>query len=76
MGCDQITDGVDAYLAGALPPGHMHRFERHLRDCRRCRRRVEGVRWTVACLRGLPREPVPPAMKLRLLRAFRSLTPA
>lgn len=76
LGCEQIASGVDAYVSGALPPGHADRFERHIRGCRRCRRSVEGVRWAIDHLGALPREPMPPAMKLRILRAFRARTPA
>lgn len=68
--CRQVADRASDLLDGKLPPGERERFECHLAACGSCTRFVQEIRQTVRRLNSLPREPMPPGMKERLLQAL------
>lgn len=68
--CRRVRDRASDHLEAKIPPGERERFEHHLASCVRCTRFVEEIRQTVHRLNALPREPMPPAMKARLLQAL------
>jgi anti-sigma factor RsiW len=70
MSCRRVRDRASDHLEARIPPGGRERFERHLARCASCARFVEEIRQTVHRLDTLPREPMPPAMKARLLQAL------
>lgn len=72
ISCEQIEVGVAEYLDDALPPDLHRRFETHLRCCAECREHLQRIRWTIDHLGEPPREPMPSAMKERLLACARS----
>lgn len=68
--CGQVADRASDLLDGKIPPGERARVERHLAGCGRCSRFVQEIRLSVRRLNALPREPMPPGMKERLLQAL------
>lgn len=72
LACDDVMQRVTEYLDGALPPGAAAAFERHLAECANCTRYLQEIRQTIHRLNALPREPMPAAMKDRLLQALHS----
>ncbi|HEU4556500.1 MAG TPA: zf-HC2 domain-containing protein [Longimicrobium sp.] len=72
LACDDVMQRVTEYLDEALPPGAHTAFERHLAECANCTRHLQEIRQTIHQLGALPREPMPAAMKDRLLQALHS----
>lgn len=72
LACDDVMQRVTEYLDEALPPGAKPRFEQHLAECANCTRHIDEIRQTVQRLGALPREPMPAAMRDRLLQTLRS----
>lgn len=71
MICRELVELVTAYLEGALDAATRRRFEAHLRECDGCTAYVEQLRTTVALTGRLRAEELDPALRDRLLAAFR-----
>jgi anti-sigma factor RsiW len=69
--CQELVELVTDYLEDRLPEAVRRRFEAHLEGCSGCRTYLEQMRLTLRALGALPAEAIEPAMKERLLGAFR-----
>ena len=69
--CREVVELVTDYFEGALPPDEVELFEQHLNFCDGCDWYVDQMRTTVATLGHVAEEDLPPAMRDRLLAAFR-----
>jgi anti-sigma factor RsiW len=70
--CRDIAQLVTDYLDGSLTLGERLRFQLHLGLCFACRNYLRQMKYTIATLRQLPPEPVPPHVKEELLKRFRT----
>jgi predicted anti-sigma-YlaC factor YlaD len=70
--CREIAQLVTDYLVGSLTLGERVRFHLHLGLCFACRNYLRQMKYTIATLRQLPPEPVPPHVKEELLKRFRT----
>jgi anti-sigma factor RsiW len=70
--CREIAQLVTDYLDGSLTLGERVRFQLHLGLCFACRNYLRQMKYTIATLRQLPSEPVPPHVKEELLKRFRT----
>jgi anti-sigma factor RsiW len=70
--CREIARLVTDYLDGSLTLGERVRFQLHLGLCFACRNYLRQMKYTIATLRQLPPEPVPPHVKEELLKRFRT----
>jgi len=62
-----------AYVLGALEPEEAEAFRRHLEQCAVCREEVEALEGVVQALpMAAPQQPVPRALRRRVLRAVRA----
>lgn len=71
LSCQELVELVTAYLEHALSPEDQARFEAHLHACTGCRNYLGQMRLTIVTLGTLPGESIPPAVRDRLLDAFR-----
>jgi anti-sigma factor RsiW len=71
LACEDVVELVTDYLEGALSPEEVALFENHISDCEGCERYLEQMRTTIAAVGRLGEADVPPAMRERLLAAFR-----
>jgi anti-sigma factor RsiW len=71
LDCQHLVELVSDYLDGALPPPVRATVRSHLRDCDGCVAYVDQLRATVGALGALPREPLDPHFRDRILTAFR-----
>jgi anti-sigma factor RsiW len=71
MACQELVEVVTDYLEGALSERERMRFERHLQGCDGCRSYLEQMRTTIRLTGRLTPRSLSPAMRDRLLRAFR-----
>jgi len=71
LSCQELVELITAYLEHALAPAERARFEEHLRGCDGCRNYLGQMRLTIATLGTLPPQTIPPAVRGRLLDAFR-----
>ena len=69
--CQEVVELVTDYLEGALPPAEAALFEQHLNFCDGCDWYVDQLRATIATVGRIEHEEVPPAMRQKLLAAFR-----
>ena len=69
--CREIAELVTEYLEGSLSFSERMRFQMHLGMCFACRNYLRQMKYTVATLRQLPPDPVPPQVKEELLNRFR-----
>lgn len=69
--CREVVELVSDYLEGALDPAERERFERHLAGCDGCSAYLEQMRGTLRVAGSLSPEDVDPAMRERLIAAFR-----
>lgn len=69
--CDEWAELVTAYLENELDEPTRGPFEEHLAECESCGRCLHQFRVTVTALGALSPEPLPGAMRDRLLSAFR-----
>jgi hypothetical protein len=69
--CQQVVELVTDYLEGALSPDQAALFEQHLNFCDGCEWYLDQMRTTIATVGQIGEEDVPPAMRDRLLSAFR-----
>lgn len=76
LSCERVEVGTAEYLDGALPTALHGRFTAHLERCRECGDHLRRIHRTIDHLRALPREPMPPRLKVRLLRAARLSAPS
>jgi anti-sigma factor RsiW len=70
--CRELVELVTDYLEGALPPGDVERFERHLAICPGCTTYVEQIRETVRQTGRLREDDLEPAARDALLAQFRN----
>ncbi|MFC9555748.1 anti-sigma factor family protein [Rhodococcus sp. NPDC056960] len=71
MDCQDLVELVTAYLEDELDPDARARFETHLDICTGCANYLDQMRQTVDTLGSLPAEKLDPALRDRLLNAFR-----
>ncbi|MFC0454871.1 anti-sigma factor family protein [Rhodococcus jostii] len=71
MDCQDLVELVTAYLEDGLDPTARDRFETHLGICPGCANYLEQMEQTVHTLGELPAEKLDPALRDRLLAAFR-----
>jgi hypothetical protein len=69
--CQELVELVTDYLEDRLPASQRARFDAHLAQCSGCRTYLEQMRQTVRALGRLTEESIEPAIKDRLLDAFR-----
>ncbi len=70
--CQEIAQLITDYLDGSLTLGERVRFQIHLGLCFACRNYLRQMKYTIAILRQLPPEPVPPHVREELLERFRA----
>ena len=70
--CQDIAELITDYLEGSFTVTQRLRFQMHMGLCFACRNYLRQMKYTVAILRKLPAEPVPPHMKEQLLKRFRT----
>jgi hypothetical protein len=70
--CREVLDLLTEYLEAALPSPVHASVERHLVDCAGCAGHLDQLRVTIDALGALAEEQVAPAVRGRLLLAFRS----
>jgi anti-sigma factor RsiW len=71
MDCQDLVELVTAYLEDDMDPDARARFETHLGECAGCATYLEQMEQTVHTLGTLPPEELDPALRDRLLDAFR-----
>jgi predicted anti-sigma-YlaC factor YlaD len=71
ISCQEVVELVTDYLEGALATEEGALFEQHLNFCEGCERYLDQMRSTVAAVGRIEETDVPPAMRERLLVAFR-----
>ncbi|BAH51950.1 anti-sigma factor family protein [Rhodococcus opacus] len=71
MDCQDLVELVTAYLEDDMDPDARARFETHLGECSGCATYLEQIEQTVHTLGALPPEELDPALRDRLLDAFR-----
>jgi predicted anti-sigma-YlaC factor YlaD len=69
--CREVVELVTDYLEGALASEEAAVFEQHLNFCDGCEWYVDQMRTTIATVGRIEEADVPPAMRARLLAAFR-----
>lgn len=73
LDCNELVELVTDYLDGAMPPAERARFEAHLAECDGCVTYVERIKKVIALASQHPAlPPVEPAVRDRLLQAFRA----
>ncbi len=70
--CKELVELVTDYLEGALRGAARARFESHLEICEGCATYVEQMRQTIRVVGRLDEDSIDPAVRERLLDAFRS----
>jgi anti-sigma factor RsiW len=70
--CRDIAQLMTDYLEGSLSLRERVRFQLHLGLCFACRNYLRQMKYTVATLRQLPPDPIPPHVKEELLKRFRT----
>lgn len=71
MTCRQLVELVSDYLEGALDARERAAFERHLAVCAGCAAYLEQMRTTITLAGRLREDDLEPAVRDRLLAAFR-----
>ena len=69
--CQELTELVNDYIEGTLSSHETALFEQHLNFCDGCDWYVDQLRSTIAAVGRIEHEEVPPAMRQKLLTAFR-----
>ena len=69
--CSELVELVSDYLEDALDAEERARFERHLAACDGCAAYLEQMRMTIAVAGRLREDDLDPAVRDRLLAAFR-----
>lgn len=70
--CQEVAQLMTDYLEGSLSFPERVRFQLHLGLCFACRNYLRQMKYTVATLRQLPPEPIPPHVREELLNRFRT----
>lgn len=70
--CKEISGLITDYLEGSLTLTQRIRFQMHMGLCLACRNYLSQMKYTVATLRQLPSEPIPPKIKEEILRRFQT----
>ena len=71
LACAEIVELVTAYLDGSLDPDTRARFDEHLLDCEGCQNYLQQFRATVATLGRAGDDELDPALRAKLIDAFR-----
>ena len=71
VSCQEVTELVNDYLEGGLPADRVELFEQHVNYCAGCEWYVGQLRITVQAVGRIREEDPAPAMRERLLDAFR-----
>jgi anti-sigma factor RsiW len=71
MDCNELVELVTAYLDGALDADTKARFESHLGDCDGCENYLQQFRETVQTVGRIRDDELDPALRSRLLDAFK-----
>jgi predicted anti-sigma-YlaC factor YlaD len=74
ISCQQVVELVTDYLEGSLAREESALFEQHLNFCDGCEWYLDQMCSTVAAVGRIGETDVPPAMRERLLVAFRDRT--
>jgi predicted anti-sigma-YlaC factor YlaD len=74
--CKELVELVTDYFEGALPVEERLRVEEHLVMCSWCKDYLDQMRATIATTGTLREEDIEPAMRDRLLEAFRGFRTA
>lgn len=72
MACQELVEVITDYIEGTLPPDDVRRLEAHLAVCDVCREYVEQMRRTMRMVGRLAAGEVDPAIRTRLVGAFRA----
>ncbi len=72
LSCQELVELVTEYLEGALSPGELARFERHLDICPGCQTYFDQIRQTIRATGELVEESLEPETRERLLDLFRN----
>lgn len=70
--CREIAELITDYLDGSLTFRGRIGFQLHLGLCFACRHYLRQMKYTIATLRQLPPDPVPPHVKEELLQRFQN----
>ncbi len=70
--CREIAELITDYLDGSLTFRERIGFQLHLGLCFACRNYLRQMKYTIATLRQLPPDPVPPHVKEELLKRFQN----
>jgi anti-sigma factor RsiW len=71
MDCNELVELVTAYLDGSLDLDTRSRFDMHLLDCDGCENYLQQFRETVRTVGTIRDEELDPALRTRLLDAFK-----
>jgi anti-sigma factor RsiW len=71
MDCNELVELVTAYLDGSLDLEDRARFDLHLLECDGCENYLQQFRSTVATVGKIPIGALDPALRSRLVEAFR-----
>ena len=69
--CQEVVELVTGYLEGSLSPEEAALFEQHVNFCDGCEWYLDQMRTTIATVGRIEETDVPPAIRDRLLAAFR-----
>jgi anti-sigma factor RsiW len=69
--CRELVELVTDYLEGALPADRVELLEQHVSFCQGCATYVDQMRIAIDAVGRIGEGQVPPAMRERLLAAFR-----
>lgn len=72
MDCNELVELVTAYLDGSLDLEARARFDVHLLGCDGCENYLQQFRVTVRTLGTIRDDDIEPALRARLLGAFRN----
>jgi anti-sigma factor RsiW len=72
MDCNELVELVTAYLDGSLDPETRARFDLHLVECDGCEHYLQQFQATVGTLNKINDDAIDPALRDRLLNAFRN----
>ncbi len=70
--CREVAALITDYLEGTFTLSQRLRFQMHMGLCMACRNYLRQMKYTVATLRQLPTEPVPPEVKKALMKRFQA----
>jgi anti-sigma factor RsiW len=72
--CEQVTELIASYLAGALDPDLASALEAHLRDCDDCVAFLNTYQRTIHAVQALRDEDVPAEMEVRVRQFLETMT--